>query len=361
MNQTVLTRSTVTEDASVVELADPGRDRREIEGVWLRCFGESPRRYENYLTNPYGEAKIWVYRPDGISIHGAFGLHEQRLSLGGQVHSVGQIGNLGVDTEFRSAGPALRLQRTLLGSLAGSERTLIFGVTEEAVPLLRRAGCKSVGTAQRWVKILRSEQQLSKRLRPAALAKSAAPLVDAGLRLMSRETYARRSAEVTAAFDHRFDERFDRLWERVRSRFPIATQRTSEYLTWRFYGGEESTFQTFWMANAQDELLGYIVYECLENSTIEIADIMFDGTPALESLVSEFLRQIRTREKRATAITWSSFGMDIFGERLPNFGFRRRPEKLQTFVYGDAETLLALDPQFFDAQRWYLSGADMDV
>lgn len=361
MNQSVMTRPSAPADASSVALADLARDRREIEPLWERAFGVSPRRYENYLTNPYGKASIWVYRPEGHSIHGAFGLHAQRLSLGGQVHSVGQIGNLAVDTAYRSAGPALRLQRTLLGSLADSDRTLIMGITEEAIPLLRRAGCKSVGTVERWVKIIRSETQLKKRLRPAWLAKVAAPVVDVGLRLKSRETFVRGSAAVTVGFGHTFDARFDRLWERVGSRFPIATQRTSEYLTWRFHGGEESTFKTFWMADKQGELLGYVVFEVLRNANIEVADVMFDGTAALDQLLSEFLRQMRSPNYRATAITACCFGAKLLGERLQKFGFSSRPEKSQVFIYADSATLNDANLQLFDTERWYLAGADGDV
>lgn len=361
MSQAVISKPSPATSAAKIELADLERDRSEIDGVWCRCFGDSHKRFENYLTNPYEVAKIWVYRPDGGAIRGAFGLHAQKLSLGGKVHNVGQIGNLAVDKEYRSAGPAVRMQRQLLGSLKESDRTLLLGVTEDAVALLRRTGCKPVGTAQRWVKILRSEQQLRKRLRPAALAKVAAPLVDTGLRLSSRETYSQRSTAVIVGFEHKFDSRFDRLWERVRSQFPIATQRTSEYLTWRFYRGRESTFQTFWVADAQGELIGYIVFEALGNSSIEVADVMYDGTPALDRLLSEFLRYIRSHESRPTAITWSYFGMDSLGERLQRFGFKRRPELSQAFVYGDSEALNEADPQLFDTQRWYLSGADLDI
>lgn len=360
MSQSVISQPSPATAESTVELADLVLDRAEIEGVWRRCFGDHHGRFDKYLTNPCGEGMIWVYRPEGHSIHGAFALHAQQMSLGGQVHSVGQIGNLAVDAEFRSAGPALRLQRALLGSLAESDRTLIFGITEDAVALLRRTGCKPVGTPQRWVKILRSESQLRKRLRPAVLAKAAAPIVDAGLRLSSRETYLRRAAGVTVGFGDSFDSRFDRLWERVRSKFPIATQRTSEYLTWRFRGGAES-FQTFWMADAQGELMGYVVFEVLGNSSIEVADVMFDGTPALDCLLSEFLRRIRSHESRPTAITWVYFGMDLLGERLQRFGFKSRPELSQTFIYGDAEMLRDAAPELFDVQRWYLGGADLDL
>ena len=360
MSQAVISNPSPATAAPAVELANLVRDRVEVEGVWRRCFGDHHGRFEKYLTNPCGEGMIWVYRPEGRSIHGAFGLQAQRLSLGGEVHPVGQIGNLAVDSEYRSAGPALRLQRALLGSLDETGRTLIFGITEDAVALLRRTGCKPVGKAQRWVKILRSESQLRKRLRPAVLAKVAAPIVDAGLRLSSRETYVPRATGVTVGFGDTFDSRFDRLWERVRSQFPIATQRTSEYLTWRFHGGDES-FQIFWMADAQGELIGYIVFDVLGNSSIEVADVMYDGTAALDQLLSAFLRQTRMLESRPTAITWLYFGTDLLGERLQRFGFKRRPEPLQTFVYGDAATLNAADPQLYDAQRWYLSGADLDV
>lgn len=361
MSQAVIEKPSPSVSGETIEIADMNRDRAEIEAVWCRAFGDAHKRFDNYLTNPYEVAKIWVYRPDGDAIRGAFGLHAQRLSLGGKVHNIGQIGNLAVDSEYRTAGPAVRIQRALLGSLKESNRTLLLGVTEDAIALLRRTRCKSVGTAQRWVKILRSESQLRKRLRSAALTKVAAPVVDAGLRLSSRETYSRRAAEVTVGFEHSYDSRYDRFWERVRSRFPIATQRTSEYLTWRFYGGQESTFQTFWMADAEGELIGYIVFEVLANSTIEVGDVMFDGTPALDCLLSEFLCHMRKHESRPTAITWVYFGMDLVAERLQRFGFKSRPERSQTFVYGDAETLRDAEPELFNVQRWYLSGADLDL
>lgn len=361
MNQAVISNPSPSTCAETIELADMERDRAEIEAVWCRAFGDAHKRFDNYLTNPYEVAKIWAYRPDGDAICGAFGLHAQKLSLGGKVHNVGQIGNLAMDSEYRIAGPAVRMQRALLGSLKESDRTLLLGITEDAVALLRRTGCKPVGTAQRWVKILRSESQLRKRLRSEMLTRMTAPLVDAGLRLSSRETYSCRAAEVTVGFEHKFDARFDRLWERVRSRFPIATQRTSDYLTWRFYGGQDSTFQTFWMADAQGELIGYIVFEVLANFSIEVADVMFDGMPALDRLLSEFVRQMRSHESRPTAVTWVYFGMDQVAERLQRFGFKSRPERSQTFVYGDAETLRDAEPELFDVQRWYLSGADLDV
>ncbi len=360
MSQSVISQPSPTTAKSTIELADLVLDRADIEAVWRRCFGDHHGRFDKYLTNPCGEGMIWVYRPEGDSIHGAFGLQTQRLSLGGEVHSVGQIGNLAVDKKYRSAGPAVRMQRALLGSLDESSRTLIFGVTEDAVALLRRTGCKPVGASQRWVKILKSESQLRKRLRPAMLAKVAAPIVDAGLRLSSQETYSRRSAGVTMGFGDSFDDRFDRLWDRVRSQFPIATQRTSEYLNWRFHGGNES-FQTFWMADGQGELIGYIVFEILANASIEVADVMFDGIAALDCLLGEFLCHLRKHESRPTAITWVYFGMDLVAERLQRFGFKSRPERSQTFVYGDAETLRDAEPELFDVQRWYLSGADLDL
>ena len=364
MNQPVLSQSSravEVADQSSVMLADLVLDRDDVEGVWDRGFEVCPQRIENYMTSPYGVGTIWAYRPEGRTIHGAIGLHAQKLSLGGKVHSVGQIGNLAVDMKYRSVGPAVRLQRALLASLDGSDRTLIFGITSKAVHVLKRAGCKPVGTAQRWVKILRSETQLKKRLRPPLFAKTAAPLVDIGLRMMSREMFPRRSAGVTVGMGLAFDSRFDRLWERVAAKFPIATQRTAEYLTWRFCGGSDSPYQVLWIADANKELLGYIVYEVRNRDVVEVADVLFDGTPALDRLLIEFLRHIRASEDRISAVSISWFGSTLLADRLKRFGFHSRPEDLQTFVYGDSATLADAEPQIFDTEQWYLTGSDVDL
>jgi hypothetical protein len=364
MNQSALDQLTslpAGKDASSVTLADMVLDRAEVEGVWDRGFAVCPQRFINYLSSPYEEGSIWVYRPDGESIHGAIGLHAQRLSLGGRIHNVGQIGNLAVDTRFRSVGPAVRLQRALLASLAESDRTLIFGITSKAVHVLRRAGCKPVGTAQRWVKILKSENQLKKRVRPALLAKAAAPAVDLGMRLVSRETFSRLPADVSVGIVRSFDERFDRLWERVAARFPIATQRTSEYLTWRFHSEEDSPYQTLWVADSKGELAGYVVFELRGDAVVEVADLMFDGQLGLGCLLNAFVRRMRSSEFRATSISLGWFGQTTHVDQLRSFGFRQRSEDLQTFVYADAETLNDLGSQLFDTEQWYLTGADTDL
>ena len=354
MNQTVVqtaSTSAASKDASSVTLADLVLDRAEVEGVWDRGFDVCPQRFINYLTSPYGEGSIWVYRPEGQAIHGAIGLHAQKLSVGGRVHNVGQIGNLAVDTKFRSVGPAVQLQRALLASLAETDRTLIFGVTSKAVHVLRRAGCKPVGTAQRWVRILKSEKQLKKRIRPALLAQVAAPVVDVGLRLLSRETFSRLPGGVSVGTGNSFDERFDRLWERVSDRFPIATQRTAEYLNWRFFSEQDSPYQTLWVADSHGELTGWVV---------EVADLMFDGQRALDCVLNAFLRRMKSSDFGATAVSISWFGSTRHVEQLRSFGFRQRSEDLQTFVYADNKTLNNLSPQLFDPEQWYLTGSDQD-
>jgi hypothetical protein len=348
-------------DETTVARADLMGDRDEIEAVWNRGFDVNPHRFQCYLTNPNGEGSIWVFRAEGGAIRGAIGLHSQRMTIGGQVYRVGQIGNLSMDQEYRSAGPAVRLQRALLTSLPHSNRALIMGVTSKAVQILRRAGCQPVGTAQRWTKVLRSEAKLRKRVRPAVLARIAASVLDMGLRLASRETFSLRHPGMAVGIDHTFDSRFDRLWDRAAAQFSIATERTSRYLTWRFQQRDATPYQIFWLGTAPGDLVGYIVFQIRQNSVVEIADVLYDSPPTLDRLLVEFLRRMRSPEFRAATVSVSYFGSPLLGDRLRTFGFLRRPEVLQVLASANSPVLGDTATQLFDTQRWFLTGADMDL
>ena len=351
-------------DETTVELADLKIDRGEIEAVWNRGFDVYPPRFQCYLSNPTGMGSVWVSRPKSAPIYGAIGLHSRRMHFGGQVFPAGQIGNLAVDSEFRTAGPALRLQRALLASLPGSDRAFIFGATSKAIQILRRVGGQPVGTAQRWTKVLRSESQLKKQVRPAILAKAIAPVLDLGLRLLSRETFSLRSAGMVVGIDRTFDARFDRLWNRSAAEFPIATERTSHYLMWRFQQRTATPYQVFWLGSTPGDLAGYVVFQVCQvcqNAVVEIADVLYDSPLTLDRLLAEFIRRMRSPEFRATSISMSYFGLSLLGERLQSFGFLQRPESMQVLVFPNSAVLGDSAKQLSDANRWFLTRADLDL
>lgn len=356
------TVGTQESDETTVELADLVKDRSEIEAVWNRGFDVYPARFQCYLTNPAGVGSIWVSRPKTGPIFGAIGLHTRRMRVDDRVLPAGQIGNLAVDSEYRTAGPALRLQRTLLASLPGSDSAFIFGATAKAIQILRRVGGQPVGTAQRWTKVLRSETQLIKNVRSALLAKLIAPLVDLGMRLFSRETYSRRPIGMTCGITHTFDSRFDQLWCQAAVPFAIATERTSNYLTWRFQQRQATPYQIFCLSQQNDELAGYVVFQVCPNNVVEISDLFVNKQQTLGLLLNEFLRRMRSREFRATAVSMTYFGWPQLAEQLRAFGFLQRPEAMQILTVPN-EASLGISPatRQLDQSQWFLTRSDLDL
>lgn len=350
-----------TAQATSVTSADLLLDRSEIEAVWNRGFDVNEHRFQCYLTNPNGKGDIWVFRSEVGEIRGAIGLHAQRMKIGEQSHPVGQIGNLAVDHEFRSAGPAVRLQRALLSSLPPSENALIFGATAKAVHILRRAGCRPVGNAQRWTKILRCEAKLRKFMRSDWLAKLVSPVLNIGLRVTSRETILRWPADVTAGIGNTFDSSFDRLWNRAASQFPIITDRSSGYLTWRFQTRDSAPYRVCWLRDSRQELAGYIVFQINPPGVAEIVDVFYDGPRTLDWLLTGFLRHVRLPELQVQTVSMNYFGSNFLGDKLRKFGFLRRPAETQILVSVNPAILGGAPAELWDSQNWYLTGADLDL
>lgn len=166
---------------------------------------------------------------------------------------------------------------------------------------------------------------------------------------------------MAVGIDCTFDSRFDRLWERAAVQFPIATERTSDFLNWRFQQCDASQYQVFWLGTAQDDLAGYIVFQVRQDSAVEIADVLYDSPQTLDRLLIEFLRRMRSPNFRAATVGLSYLGAPLLGDRLRAFGFLRRPEDLQILAFANSSVLGDAAKELFDMQRWFLTSAEFDM
>lgn len=338
-----------------IEPADLQRDRAAIESVWNRGLSSNRFRYQFYLYNPAGVARIWRLNDGQGRLVGAVGLHPRRFSVEGRTCTIGAIGNFAVEPGFRSAGPAVKMQRALLDSLPTAGFPFAIGPTAKAGPVLKRAGCQPVGEVQRWVKPLRTADKLTGALRHAWLGRVAGSVVDTALRWSARETFAPRARTFTCGFTDRFDAQFDSLWQRAACQFGITGERTAAYLNWRYLTNTDERRQIFCVKTEQEGLCGYIVALPVERS-VEISDIYFDRPEVLDVLLAEFLRQIR-HDRRVQNVVMELFGSHHVAQTLRSFGFHRRPNA-KIFYVSEPSASIPRDV-LLDEEHWFLTGADL--
>lgn len=339
-----------------LDCADPVADQAEIEQFWTEHFSADTHRYPCYFNNPAEPGAIWVLRSNGGNVIGTGGLHTCLMVIDGHSHRAGHAVNLAIDPKYRTAGPAIQLQRAVLDHAGLSGHSLVCGITDRAAAVQKRAGYHHLGPLEQWTKVLRTESRLQKYLKVPALAKCAGFGLDLALWGVSPEARYRRPPGWKVEIRERFDARFDRLWERAAPQFAIVTERSSKFLDWRFRECSDDRFRTLSLCDATGELAGYAVYRN-DGFTVELSDLLSGRPEDLEILIVEVLRHVRKLRPAVRTVHAPYFGNGTLPAALRRSGFTRRPEPKQLLVWANEEELPF--STLGDHDRWYLTAADL--
>jgi hypothetical protein len=339
-----------------LDRADPIADREAIEQFWTDNFARDSRRFSCYFNNPQEPGEILVLRSESGDVVGTSGLHTCKMVIDGQPYRAGHTVNLAIDPKYRTAGPAIQLQRGVLETVRHKSQALVCGVTERAVAVMTRVGFRKVGPLERWTKVLHSEHKLQKYLKLPMFAKCAGIGLDFALWGLSPEARRRRQRGWHVEFPEQFDDRFDRLWDRARAQFLIATERSSQFLNWRYRDCCDDKFQTLCLTDAKGELAGYVVFSN-QGQTVRFSDLLCARPDDLEILIVEALRHVRTLRPAVQSVSVPYFGNGFLPSVLRRCGFMQRPEQNQLVVWANEESLPLAS--LCDRDRWYLTGADL--
>jgi len=342
--------------APILDCADPVADQVAIEQFWTEHFSADTHRFPCYFDNPAEPGAIWVLRSNGGNVIGTGGLHTCLMVIDGHSHRAGHAVNLAIDPQYRTAGPAIQLQRAVLDHARSSGHSMVCGITERAAAVQKRAGYHHLGPLEQWTKILRTESKLQQYLKVPALAKCVGFGLDVALWGVSPEARCRRPRGWKVEIAERFDERFDRLWERAAAQFAIVTERSSKFLDWRFRECSDDRYHTLCLCDANGELAGYAVYRN-DGFTVELSDLLSGRPEDLEILIVEVLRQVRKSCPAARTVHVPYFGKGTLPSALKRNGFMQRPEPKQLFVWANEEELPF--SMLCDRNRWYLTAADL--
>lgn len=312
-----------------------------------------------YEQSPYPSNVCWLVETDARERVGFTALMPRRMKVGESVCEAGQAANLNVAAEHRNALAAVKLQRAVVSHVDQSEMALAFGITKNAVAVLCRAGYRDLGGLSRWIKLFRTEHKLARWIPWKWPRRAVASVVDLVLRLRSAETFRRLPVGWQVLNDPAFDERFDVLWQAASANLSVATERTSEYLDWRFGRDPQLQYRTLAVQDAEGRLRGSVIYlfpdpeESLPLATI--VDLLPADSVALDALLTALCPQLR--REGAVGVQTMYFGLPWVEAALSRFNFFRRESEFRVLAY--------LHPRLRDHQaellnpaRWHVTDAE---
>jgi hypothetical protein len=304
-----------------------------------------------YLLNPQGEGDVSFLHlaPESPAV-GFLGVGRRDWVFSEQTISAGVLVDFVVHPDHRTAAPALMLQRN------GRERAqrwagLLLGLPDvKAVAVFKRLGGDLQGFLPRYVRILRYQGYLRRRL-PSPVAMLAGMFAD-GLDSLVR--WVRLAGfPARGAWKNEFDASFDDLWQRLEKQGLSVGVRNSRFLSWRFGQQPGFRYRTFVVERPGGSILAYFVCN-LQGDTLEVKDVLGVATP--EEYAGALLMLLAAARKAgAAAVSIQVFGDDILKRALRRVQFVERDKRPVFCIVG---------PEFKDRvkqTRWYITQADEDI
>lgn len=343
----------------IILKADLKKNKDDILARWETDFSDTQKnRYEwIYEKNPNGPAYNWLAKDTRTNkFVGSTGLYSRIIMVDGNVLRAGVAVDFFVDKEHRAFGPAINLQKAVISSCQRNGFDFILGFPNrksEAVHL--RVGYLTVGNIYKMVKPLRMETYLQKIFKNEHLSRSLSSLLNPILRIVSKETWYSEKNNLIGEIVYSFDERFDRLWSKVSENFKVIGERTSAYLTWRYFQCPFKKYEVFTLIEEKNrDLLGYIVFYMKDEVSL-IADLLAVSKAMLECLLSKYIREMRERHVKSIKY----LGCESLTKTLKKFGFISRKEDSKLIIYIDQKHNLA--PTILRRENWYFLEGDGDT
>lgn len=278
--------------------ADLSADREimiEALGRYLskQCDG---RRFDwLYRQCPHGEAKAWIaYDETCDKLLGTASAFPRRMYVGGELTKGYVLGDFLILPEFRTLGPALRLQRACLevANTAGPGMCYDFPAAA-MVPVYKRLAIEPQDQFVRMAKPLKTDGAIQARVKAPRLARALSAL---GNRLIEARDLGRRQASNCAIALHEgpCGEEFSCLARTVKGNQGVCVERSAEYLNWRYRNHFANSYELV-TARLDGALKAYAVLR-LDGENAEIVDLFgTEESPVLSDLIRDVVALARRR------------------------------------------------------------------
>lgn len=248
-----------------------------------------------YRDNPFGQARVWLaIDHDTAAVVGTASAFPRRLYANGCEVSAWVLGDFCINDQYRSLGPALKLQRACLTELDSGGAALCYDFPNvRMMAIYKRLGVGQSQQMLRLAKPLRVDRTVGQTIKIPILARGLTTAGNRVLTLLERRTKAPGS--VTFSLQRgECDDEFSALARKVGGRYGVCVQRSAEYLNWRYFANTYCRYELL-TARRQGSLTAYIFFTQVGEDAI-LADLFGIEEPAvLARLVDEVVDLLRGR------------------------------------------------------------------
>lgn len=274
----------------VINPADLDAERELIIETLRRYLtpDSNAKRYDwLYKENPHGPARVWIARDTGAqTIVGVAAAFPRWLLLRGSRARAWVFGDFCIADQFRTLGPAVQLQRTLLA--AARDTTDLAGwydfPSQPMAAVYKRLGGVSQGDLVRMAKPLRGDRAVSLLPGPSRLMQGILPLVNAGLAMGIRAASIETSLSI-GPHAGVFESEFDELAREAGGAYDVCIERSAEYLNWRFRNSPLGRYECL-VARQRGRLCGYVLFSCTAEDAILVDLFCIKNKSIPESLLN---------------------------------------------------------------------------
>lgn len=242
-----------------------------------------------YLNGPHGAAQAWLCEDEGGSVIGAAAAFPRKLSVCGRLQRAWVLGDFCLDPKFRTLGPGLTLQRTCLKHTCTAAGEFCYDLPSDSMmAIYSRLGISQNGRLVRWVKPLSLTRKLRSVLRSGRMANAIG--IPTGFLLRRRGGKVRDRIASLELHEGRCTAEFSELNTQVCSGPGVLTDRSAEYLNWRYLDHPTGNYQIL-TARRSNALVAYAVF-AHEGDRVTIADICsIEEPPLVRVLLAGLSRQ----------------------------------------------------------------------
>lgn len=333
-----------------------------------RNFGsdQEPRFDWRHSLNPAGESWSWfMYDTSTLATVAMTTLFPRHMRVSGQKTRGGQVGEFAVDSNYRSLGPAVRLQRATFEPVNGGDLLFCYDCPphDQGMSTFARIGMHANCEIHRYALPLRSDEYLTTRLGHGAWTK---PVV-AAANLILRTRGVKRPATDAEVLEHTgpFGDEFSHLDEVASLPGTIRASRNATDLNWRYLedpmaslclpNGTAGKYRTF-VARRAGELKAFLTFYIQPDGIAVLVDLFGLDLPETGLPLIDAAVQVCRREHVSC---FHGFCSDD-SELKPLFmrtGFHRRERNARVVAYARQADATFLQPSA--PIRWTFSQVEV--
>lgn len=345
-----------------IQPADLTEHKDLLVSLWEKNFQEvSPGRFSwIYENNPNGPPTVFLLRHEESQLFvGAMALFPRPIMFKGQSIRSYICGDMVVDNQHRSLGPALSLFKAALKQCDKEAPCVLLSMpSRKSQPVALRVGYEVIGDFCEFTRVLKTRKYLLRSFKSPVIAAAFAWPLDAFLRWRNEVFLITKARGYDFEILSCFDERFDSLLERLKNDFVFIGERNRDYLKWRTRDSPYGTCDIFSIFTKKDKVTcGYVAFY-RNDLRVNIVDMAFcEGVLGMQILLTLFCKYMQTQAPDSMSISLTSNPVFLLGLKKIGFAMRGVKNKAVFYASFDKNTIIN---DILNC-NWYLTTADNDI